>query len=140
MYGELPTATVVEILATLASLLYIVLLIREKVACWPFGIVGSLLSIYLFIDVRLYSEAFLYLFYAVMGVWGWMRWHSRVQSDSNPVIRWRCENHLRAIAIASMLALGLGYSMQIYSDAERPVFDAFTTIFSFLGPIWKLPR
>jgi nicotinamide mononucleotide transporter len=140
MYGELPAATVVEILATVASVLYIVLLIREKEACWPFGIVGSLLSIYLFIDVRLYSEAFLYLFYAVMGVWGWLRWHSRLQSDSNPVIRWRLENHLRAIVIASLVALGLGYSMQFYSDAQRPVFDAFTTIFSFLGTYLEITK
>lgn len=140
MGGELPTATVVEILATSASLAYIVLLIREKVACWPFGIVGSLLSIYLFFDARLYSEAFLYLFYAVMGVWGWMRWHSRVQSDSNPVIRWRVESHLRAIVIASMVALGLGYAMQFYTDAERPVFDAFTTIFSFLGTYLEVTK
>jgi nicotinamide mononucleotide transporter len=140
MHGELPTATVIEVLATIASLLYLVLLIREKVACWPFAIVGSLLSIYLFIDARLYSEAFLYLFYAVMGAWGWLRWHSRLQSDSNPVTRWRIEYHLRAIIIASLVALGLGYSMQFYSDAERPVFDAFTTIFSFLGTYLEITK
>lgn len=140
MTGELPIASIVEILATAANLAYIVLLIREKVACWLFGIVGSLLSIYLFIDVRLYSEAFLYLFYAVMGVWGWWRWHRRVLSDSNPVIRWRVETHLRAIVIASLVALGLGYAMQFYSDAERPVFDAFTTIFSFLGTYLEITK
>lgn len=132
MGGEFFTASIVEILATAAGLAYVVLLIREKVACWLFGIAGSLLSIYLFIDVRLYSGAFLHLFYAAMGVWGWVRWHSHLQSDNNPVIRWRFQHHLRAIVIACVIALGLGYSVQFHSDAERPVFDAFTTIFSFL--------
>lgn len=140
MIGELPLASIVEILATAANLLFIVLLIREKVACWPFGIIGSLLSIYLFIDIRLYSEAFLYLFYVVMGVWGWLRWHGRLQSDNNPVTRWRVEYHLRAIVIASMIALGVGYSMQFYSDAERPIFDAFTTVFSFLGTYLEITK
>lgn len=140
MIDSLSPALVVEILATSANLAYILLLIREKIACWPFGIVGCLLSIYLFVDARLYSEAILYLFYAVMGAWGWLRWHRRMEDDHNPVTSWHIERHLRAIVIASMLALGLGYTMQFYSDAERPVFDAFTTIFSFLGTYLEVAK
>jgi nicotinamide mononucleotide transporter len=133
MAEQLSPALIVEILATVANLVYIILLIREKIACWAFGIVGSLLSIYLFIDTRLYSEAFLYFFYAVMGIWGWFHWHRRIEQDSNPVIRWRFSYHLRAIVMACLIAVGLGYTVQFYSDAERPVVNAFTTIFSFLG-------
>ena len=140
MTDELSPALIVEILATSANLVYIVLLIKEKIACWAFGIVGSLLSIYLFIDARLYSEAFLYLFYAVMGAWGWILWHKRIEEDSNPVIKWRFHYHLRAIAIACVIALGLGYFVQFYSDAERPLFDAFTTIFSFLGTYMEITK
>jgi len=131
---------IIEILATGANLVYIVLLIRQKIACWAFGIVGCLLSIYLFIDVRLYSEAFLYFFYAVMGVWGWVHWHRNLEHDSNPVTRWRIEYHLRAIVIACVIALGWGYTVQFYSDAERPVFDAFTTVFSFLGTYLEITK
>ncbi len=138
--GEWSTALIVEILATGANLLYIVFLIREKIACWAFGIVGSLLSIYLFIDVRLYSEALLYLFYAAMGVWGWVHWHQRIEQDRNPVVRWRFELHLRAVALACVLVLGLGYTMQYYSNAERPLFDAFTTIFSVLGTYLEITK
>ena len=140
MSGALSTATIVQILPTAASLVYVILLIREKIACWSFGIVGSLLSIYLFIEARLYSEAVLYFFYAVMGVWGWVRWHTQMESDDNPVTRWRLEYHLRAIVIASIVALGLGYSVQFYTDAERPLFDAFTTIFSFLGTYLEITK
>jgi nicotinamide mononucleotide transporter len=140
MTDELSTALIVEILATGASLLYIILLIREKIACWPFGIAGSLLSIYLFIDARLYSEAFLYFFYAVMGVWGWIHWHRRIEQDSNPVIRWRLHHHVRAIVIACVIAIGLGYTVHFYSDAERPLFDAFITIFSFLGTYLEITK
>ena len=48
MSGTLTTALLLEIVTTGASLIYIVLLIKEKIACWAFGIIGSLLSIYLF--------------------------------------------------------------------------------------------
>ena len=140
MIDELSPALIVEILATSANLIYIVLLIKEKIACWFFGIVGSLLSVYLFIDTRLYSEAFLYAFYAVLGVWGWIAWHRRIEQNSNPVIRWRLESHLRAIVIACVIAMGLGYTVQFYSDAQRPLFDAFTTIFSFLGTYLEITK
>lgn len=140
MSSGLSPALIVEILATSANLAYIVLLIREKIACWAFGIVGCLLSVYLFIDARLYSEAFLYLFYALMGVWGWIYWHRRSAQDNNPVIRWAIEAHMRAVMIACVLALGLGYTMQFYSDAERPLFDAFTTTFSFLGTYLEITK
>jgi nicotinamide mononucleotide transporter len=140
MSGDLSVALVVEVLATGASLLYIIFLIREHIACWPFGIAGSLLSIYLFIDARLYSEAFLYFFYAVMGVWGWLRWHRRLEVDNNPVIRWHLEAHLRPIVLACALATGLGFAMHFYSDAKRPMFDAFITVFSFLGTYLEVKK
>jgi nicotinamide mononucleotide transporter len=140
MAEPLSSTLVIEILATSANLIYIILLIREKIACWAFGIVGCLLSIYLFIDVRLYSEAFLYFFYSVMGVWGWVRWHRNIELNNNPVTRWRIDYHLRAIVIACAIALGWGYTVQFYSDAERPVFDAFTTVFSFLGTYLEVTK
>lgn len=140
MTGAVPTVLIVEILATCASLLYVIFMVRENIACWAFGIASSLLSIYLFIEVQLYSESMLYLFYAAMGVWGWMRWHRRSELDSNPVVRWRFDSHLRAIVLAIVIALGLGYVMQNYSDAQRPVFNAFTTAFSVLGTYLEISK
>ena len=140
MTGELSAALVIEILATSANLVFIILLIREKILCWPFGIAGSLLSIYLFIDARLYSEAFLYLFYALMGVWGWLRWHRQLEENNNPIIRWDLSRHLRILLVGSALALGLGVSVQFFSDAERPLFDAFTTTFSFIATYMEITK
>jgi nicotinamide mononucleotide transporter len=134
------TTLIVEILATCASLLYILLMVRENIACWVFGISSSLLSIYLFIDVRLYSEAALYAFYAAMGVWGWLQWHRRMEVDRNPVVRWRIHLHLRAIVFGGLVALGLGYVMQNFSDAQRPAFNALTTVFSVLGTYLEINK
>lgn len=140
MTDSLPTALILEILATSASLLYVILMVREKIACWLFGISSSLLSIYLFVEVRLYAEAVLYGFYAVMGVWGWMQWHRRMEHDHVPVVRWRIALHLRAIALACLVALGLGYAMEHFSDAQRPVFNAFTAVFSVWGTFLEINK
>jgi len=140
MTGELSTALIVEILATAANAIFIVLLIREKILCWAFGIAGSVLSIYLFVNARLYSEAFLYLFYTLMGCWGWIRWHKQLEEDNNPVIIWNINLHTRVVLITCAVALGLGYSVQLFTDAERPFFDAFTTAFSFVATYMEVTK
>jgi nicotinamide mononucleotide transporter len=139
----LPTMTLaltIEILATLAGLIYIIFMIRENIICWPFGIIGSLLSVYLFLDARLYSESVLYVFYAVMGLWGWLRWHRREEQADNPVIRWALRAHLRSIAVAVLLAMGLGFTTSAFTDAQRPFFDATTTVFSFLATYLEIAK
>ncbi|MCP4212085.1 MAG: nicotinamide mononucleotide transporter [Halieaceae bacterium] len=140
MIDGLTIALLVEGLASGANLLYVLLLIRERIACWAFGIIGSLLSVFLFLEARLYSESLLYVFYAGMAAWGWFRWHGRQAVADNPVIRWQFAQHLRAIIMTTLLALGLGYSLHFYSDAERPLFDAFTTVFSFLGTYLQINK
>ena len=97
---ELSTALLVEIAATAANLAFIVLLIRENILCWLFGIVGSLFSVWLFSDARLYSEAVLYFFYAVMGVFLW--------SGNDPV-------HFRDLQ-TSMLSLFRVVTLEDWTD------------------------
>jgi nicotinamide mononucleotide transporter len=132
--------TGIEILATLAGLIYIIFLIREKIICWPFGIAGSLLSIYLFIDGKLYSEAFLYSYYVVMGFWGWIRWGQRESAHENPVVRYGLPAHVVIILVSSFAAIALGSFFANYTDAQRPYIDAFTTAFSFAATYMQVKK
>tara|TARA_R110000823_G_scaffold130015_12_gene257945 strand:- start:66326 stop:66922 length:597 start_codon:yes stop_codon:yes gene_type:complete len=140
MPDSISGSLLLEMAATAANLAYIVLLIRERILCWSFGILGSLLSVWLFMDARLYSEALLYVFYAVMGVWGWLRWQRKLEQDDNPVIVWHLQAHVRAIALGCACALGLGLAAQSFTDAQRPFFDAFTTAFSFIATYMEIAR
>ncbi len=133
-------STTIEILATGCSLIYIILLIREKIICWPFGIAGSLLSIYLFIDGKLYSEAFLYTYYVGMGIWGWIRWHQRDAAQHNPVVHYALPTHLLIVFFASAGAIALGWFFASYTDAQRPYIDAFTTSFSFAATYMEVKK
>ena len=140
MTGEFSSILMIEIVATFANLLYLIFLIREKIICWSFGIAGSLLSIYLFVDARLYSEAFLYGFYVAMGCWGWLRWHRRLEANNNPIIRWPVNFHWWALLLGSITSVLLGYAVHSYSDAERPLLDAFTTVFSLLATYLEIAK
>ncbi len=132
--------TWIEIFATLAGLVYVIFLIRENIICWPFGIAGSLLSIYLFVDGKLYSEAFLYFYYVVMGAWGWMRWSRRDSMNDNPIVRFGLSAHALIILASSLGAVTLGAFFSTYTDAQRPYIDAFTTAFSFAATYMEVKK
>ncbi len=132
--------TIIEVAATAASLLYIVLLIRERVACWPFGIAGSLLSIYLFIDIRLYSEAILYSWYVGMGIWGWVRWSARERAGGNPVVGLSLVGNALLILVCVFSGVLLGAVLGTYTNAERPMIDALTTTFSFAATLLEVRK
>jgi len=123
---------VIEIISVVLSLAFLILLMRENIWCWSFGIVSSLLSIYLFIEAKLYSESILYLFYAVMGVYGWWVWNQQ-KGGVMPVKKWPIKKSLIAFGAGLGIAAGLGVYFKNYSDAESPFIDATTTSFSFLA-------
>jgi nicotinamide mononucleotide transporter len=136
----MPISTLVEIAATAAGLLYVIFMIRENIICWPFGIVGSLLSVYLFIDSKLYSEAFLYSYYVIAGAWGWLYWHRRNDGAGNPIVRYTLPNHLLLMVACSAAAIAMGSVFASLTDAQRPYIDAFTTIFSFAATWMQIKK
>lgn len=131
-------AQIVEIGATVCGLAYIILLIRQNIACWPFAIVGALLSIYLFAHVKLYAESALYLFYVGAGIWGWLRWGRR--AGDNPVVVRSLPFHMAAIALGATVATTAAWLLQQSTDAERPYADALTTVFSLIATYLEVTK
>ncbi|MEM9339106.1 MAG: nicotinamide riboside transporter PnuC [Bacteroidota bacterium] len=123
----------VEIGATVSSLGYLILLIRQNSWCWPLAIVSGLLSSYLFVETKLYAESILYGYYVMIACYGWWNW-SRPKAPLK-VSTWKGKFHGMAIAIGIVLSVALGTVFGTYTDADKPYLDATTTIFSFLASI-----
>lgn len=123
----------IEWIATLLGLVYVVLLIRENIWCWPAGILSSGLSVWLFVEVKLYAEAFLYCFYVLIGFYGWWVWRKRQDSPRLKIRTWPAYGHAVAIGLVALLSMGLGYGLDQWTDAERPFVDAQSTGFSFFA-------
>jgi nicotinamide mononucleotide transporter len=128
----------VEIFATFFSLGYLVLLIKQSIWCWPLAIISAILSIYLFSEFKLYSEAILYGYYVIIAIYGWWSW-----SRPNVPIKistWKMGRHLITLFIGAVLSMGLGYTFQYFTDADKPFLDATTTIFSFIASILEAKK
>jgi nicotinamide mononucleotide transporter len=121
-----------EISAVGCGLVYILLAAREKVWCWPFGILNSLLSIVLFYQSKLYAESVLYIYYVIAGVYGWYTWNRGwKQADQLKVSSWAWQKHLPGLLANAILGFSLGYFLDHYTDAKYPWVDAQITLFSF---------
>jgi len=127
------TLLIVEIAAVLTGIIWIVLLIRENILCWLFGIISALLSIYLFYVSKLYSEAILYSYYVLISMYGWYVWSQKGDNEKRPIKTWSLKLHLLFILIGIIGTTGLGSFFANNTDAQRPYHDSFSTIFSFIA-------
>ncbi len=135
--------------AVVFSVIYVILAVKENVWCWFFGLIGVALSFKVYVDVQLYSDAILQIYYGAMSIYGWWHWtqHKKKQDSEMsisqqelldarklPVSTWSMQDHLTAIGIGVILSFLLGY-MWTYFGAALPYIDAFTTSFSVIATI-----
>lgn len=133
---------IIEIASVILNLLFLALLIKQSKWCWPFGILGSALGVYLFVapgaDVKLYSEAILYSYYVWIGIYGWLEWNK--QSNETPIMRWSAKDNGIAVLIGVLVFPALGFVMDTYFESNSPYLDAMTTTFSFIASYMQAKR
>lgn len=133
---------IVEAVSVLLNLAFLALLIRRSKWCWPLGIIGSSLGVFLFIapgaEVKLYSEAILYSYYIWIGVYGWYKWEE--EKDDVKIVGWSLKQNAIAFAIGLVSFPVLGYFMDTYFDSNSPYLDALTTSFSFIASYMQARR
>lgn len=127
------TQSLLELVAVMAAILYLLLAIRENILCWFFAALSTAIFIWLYGDIRLYMESALNGYYLLMAGYGWFWWSRGDRRDreqhrqSQPVVSWPFRTH--AIAIAALVGLSgvNGALLSYYTDAALPYLDSLTT-------------
>lgn len=127
----------VEVLSVIFGVLYVLFATREKRIAWIFGILSSLLAIYLFLKGQLYSESVLYFYYIIAGVYGYWFWGK--DRSSRNIKRSGRSQIIKYIGLGIFGSVILGWFFQNTTDADLPYFDATTTVFSFIAT-WMTAR
>ncbi len=122
----------VEWWATVFSIIYVILAAKQNIWCWFFGIIGVVLSFYVYQGARLYSDATLQVFYLVMSFYGWYNWNKEKKEEKLPISTWTWTQHLKAIAIG-LLFSALAGAFWAWNGAALPYIDALTTSFSVIA-------
>jgi nicotinamide mononucleotide transporter len=116
-------------------------LLAKKNSIWlyPTGIISILLSMFLLLNVKLYAETLLSIYYLVMSVYGWIIWKKRKQDGENQV-SWSSNKELTIAVLISVIGFGVLYLvLRHYTDSDVPVFDAFVSSTAWAG-MWLLAK
>lgn len=117
-----------EIIAVLSGLLYVVFTIRENILLWLFGIISSALYIYVFLKSGIYAYSLLYIYYVVIGFYGWYNWGRKERDESSLKIR-KTPVVLLTICIIStfVLAIPVYIGLKAFTDSDMALTDAILT-------------
>jgi nicotinamide mononucleotide transporter len=133
--------TGLEVVAFALALGTVLMNIRVNPLGWPLAIVSSLLYFGLFWDSRLYGDASLQIFFAVVALWGWWQWLRGTEADGRPLAVRSLGIRGRWIALGVLAAAwpATGLFLRTWTDTDVPWWDAFPTAASVVGQ-WLLGR
>jgi nicotinamide mononucleotide transporter len=138
------TLPVLELIAVVASLLYVVLAAKGNLWCWPAAMLSTVLYTVIFYDVYLWMDSALQLYYLLMAVYGWLCWrkntaagnvdNERSVNDVNGKVlqysQWTLQRHSTMIIALTLLSVVLGWLMATYTPTHFPYLDSATTVFA----------
>jgi nicotinamide mononucleotide transporter len=130
-----------ELVAFVLALAMVLLNIRVNPLGWPLAISSSLLYFALFWNSRLYGDASLQIFFAIVALWGWWQWLRGTTADGSALrVTWLPAHRRWALVAALALAWpATGVFLRTYTDTDVPWWDAFPTAASVIGQ-WLLGR
>ena len=130
----------VEIIACVLGLISVWLLTKQNIWCWPAGIAMVLMYIYIFYEVRLYSDMLLQIFFAVMQIYGWYFWLNGRGKEETLRVSFLNRKEIIFWTISIFIfSLILGVWMKKFSNADLPYIDAATTAMSVIAQ-WLMTK
>lgn len=115
----------IEIAAVALGLANINLLVRRSIWNFPFGIAMVSLYAVIFWDARLYAEAGLQIFFAVVNVYGWLLWARAGGAIERVPVCWLGWPARAAwVVFIGVATLALGTAMHRLTNAAMPYPDA----------------
>lgn len=125
---------VLELVTVLLAIVYVILAAKEHIWCWPFGIVSSAIGVYITYENALLGQSLMYVYYVVMGVYGWTAWSKKDESTPPRKAKWwSWKSHAIAIAVGVSASTGAYFLLNYYTDGATLYLDCITATFSFIA-------
>jgi len=133
-----------ESLAVIFSLIYVILAARENTLCWLAAAISVCLYIYICFHAKLYAETALQIFYLIMAFLGYLSWKKlnvkEIKIKESSITELNIRQHIAIIFTGLIISFFLGFVLTTYTDAKMPLLDAFTTVFSVIATIMVIKK
>ena len=132
-----------ELAGLFSGLLCVVLLVKENIWVWPVGLFYACVSVFVFLEERLFASMLESLYYIAMNAYGWYFWkRGQGTRDSNEELRIvYMPRHVWAPMIL-LLVVGcalMGWLLSRYTSAALPYWDGGSMWVAFVA-MWMSTR
>lgn len=117
----------------------VILTVKENSWCFPIGLINVIVSLFLFFEQKLYSDAIQQVVYIVLLSYGWYKWIKGEQANDLPVTKSNPGLIIQLGILIFLLTVLMGMLFKKYSDASLPYLDALATSMSFCAQ-WMIAR
>ncbi len=149
-----------EIIGTVAGILYLWLEYRASIYLWIAGIIMPAIYIFVYYDAGLYADFGINIYYLGAAIYGWMMWKygaflrrtilkrkaTEQQGDNRgaeeqelPITHMPLRYLLPLTTVFTISLLGIAWILINFTDSNVPWLDSFSTALSIIG-MWMLAR
>jgi nicotinamide mononucleotide transporter len=124
-----------ELLAFVLSVLYVVLAARQNIWCWPCAFVGTGIFVYLFWEVTLVFQMLLNFYYIIMAVVGFLSWKEVKDKPTLAITRVDARVHILLIGVGCLVTWSLVKVGENSFSGDLVWLDAGTAVFSVIATV-----
>lgn len=136
------------LIAFISGILAVVFLIKENIWTWPFGILYTIISLFVFYESQLYGDLILHIFFLILNIYGWVHWvqgKSKVDAEL-PVTQLALKPALIYVGISGLMVFLFAQFLIKLPDwfvgiepASLPYWDSTTSMLSVTA-MWLTAR
>ena len=127
--------SLLELLAVVLAILYVILAARQNIWCWPCAFLGTGIYVYLFWEVTLVFQMLLNFYYIVMAVVGFLSWKQSKDKLSLSVTRMNIKIHVLLVLFGCATTIMLTKIGTQWFSGDWVWLDAGTAVFSVIATV-----
>lgn len=126
-----------ELIGAVLGIAMVICNIKEIHWGWPLAFVSSAMYFLVFWDSKLFGDATLQIFFAVMAAWGWWQWLRGKRDDGSALKIQTLSNAstIKLIALCAFFWLATGLFLLKFTTTDVPWWDAFPTALSVVATL-----
>lgn len=124
-----------ELIGAVLGFAMVICNIKQIHWAWPLAFASSAMYFLVFWGSKLFGDASLQIFFAVMAAWGWWQWLRGTRADGSAlkVQTLSNKNTIKLIAACAILWLSTGLFLLKFTTTDVPWWDAFPTALSIVA-------
>lgn len=124
-----------ELIGAVLGVSMVICNIKEIHWGWPLAFASSAMYFLVFWGSKLFGDASLQIFFAVMATWGWWQWLQGVRVDGSilKIQTLSKSSTIKLIAVCAILWLATGLFLLKFTTTDVPWWDAFPTALSIVA-------